>query len=202
MLDPKALSTKWPGDNEARILEFFKGKNDGFFADIGCLNGFDGSNTRALWQRGWSGIMVDADSRSFAEIQENYGPNPERLRLLHAAIGLTVGTVEFYEYEAHATFSSMDPRWIKEHGQEKFRICTVPSYRIGLIGLPNRFELLKVDCEGMDAAILESMPFDMKPALVVAEVNKADGWKRISLEMERRGYHLEWKEGLDIAYAL
>ncbi len=96
----------------------------------------------------------------------------------------------------------MDPRWIKEHGQEKFRICTVPSYRIGLIGLPNRFELLKVDCEGMDAAILESMPFDMKPALVVAEVNKADGWKRISLEMERRGYHLEWKEGLDIAYAL
>lgn len=202
MLDPNIRSTAWPGDNEARILEFFKGKTDGFFADIGCLNGFDLSNTRALWQMGWSGVMVEADSRAFRELEENYGPHPERLRLLHAAIGLTVGWVDFYEYLPYPTFSTLDERWVKELGRNKFRLRGVRGYRIGMIGLPKKFDLLKIDCEGLDSAILESMPFDMQPSLVISEVNKDDGSKRIALEMERRGYHLAWQEGLDIAYAL
>lgn len=203
MLDPAAHSIEWPGDNERQILSFFKYKESGFFVDIGALNGFDLSNTRALWQLGWCGVMVEPDARSFAQLKANYGDDP-RLRLVNAAICAKDGQTVFFESKGPPTFSSMDPRWIKELGPERFEARTVMGLHLGspTLALPNSFDLLKIDTEGMDSAIIESMPLAMRPTLILAEVNKADGAERISRCLENRGYKLAWKDGLDIAYAL
>lgn len=200
MLDPKSKSTLWPAENEAQILAFFKGKTDGFFVDIGAWNGFDLSNTRALWQMGWSGIMIEADSRSFAQLKENYGDD-SRLKLIHAAVCDKDDTVIFHESRVPWA-SSMDPRWIEAFGFGHFSPVSAQGRRIESLGIPESFELLTIDVEGLDSLIIESMPPQMKPRLIVVEINKADGDKRIRTCLKSRGYHLVWGNALNAAYAL
>jgi FkbM family methyltransferase len=197
-----ASKSQWPADCEAQILAFFKGKTDGFFVDIGALNGFDASNTRALWLSGWSGFMVEADSRAFAELVENYGINPPRLRLVESAVCEKDGPVTFYEIKPAPTWSSMDLRWVKRHGFSNFTAKTVNGVRIGSLGLPDRFDLLKIDTEGLDSLIVESMPTNMCPTLIVAEVNKEDGSDRIERCLQSRGYGLVWGDAENVGYAL
>ncbi len=42
------------------IKNFFKSKKKGTYIDIGCYNPIFWNNTFKLFQRGWSGINIDA----------------------------------------------------------------------------------------------------------------------------------------------
>lgn len=58
-------------DEERVILEYF-GPHVGTFADIGSNDGITFSNTRALAERGWKGILVEPDPNAFKKLQELY----------------------------------------------------------------------------------------------------------------------------------
>ena len=46
-------------NEQTYILEAFAEKSDGRFLDIGAYDAKLLSNTRALYERGWSGVMVE-----------------------------------------------------------------------------------------------------------------------------------------------
>ena len=66
---------------------------------------------------------------------------------------------------------------------------------------PARIDYLSVDTEGLDATILESMPDQMRPRLIICEVDKNGVRERIEKEMDRRGYRFLWGTYLNSAYA-
>lgn len=53
------------------ILDYFKGYV-GTFVDLGANDGITFSNTRALAERGWKGVLIDADPDAFAKLEKLY----------------------------------------------------------------------------------------------------------------------------------
>lgn len=58
----------------------------GRFLDIGAWNPKVFSNTRALYERGWSGVMIEPSPGPFGSLLDEYG-NDERITLILAAVG-------------------------------------------------------------------------------------------------------------------
>ncbi|HEU5290804.1 MAG TPA: FkbM family methyltransferase [Cyclobacteriaceae bacterium] len=58
-------------DEERIILDYFKG-HVGTFCDLGANDGITFSNTRALAERGWRGVLVDADPEAFSKLEKLY----------------------------------------------------------------------------------------------------------------------------------
>lgn len=107
---------------EAAILAAFPGKTDGRFLDIGAWHPTDKSNTRALYERGWSGVMIEPSPGPFINLMracqdcgdvpsELYGERKsmtcekcgggrygedERLTLICAAVGLERGLMRLH----------------------------------------------------------------------------------------------------------
>ncbi len=73
-------------DEQEHILTAF-GDRGGRFLDVGAYNPFEFSNTRALFEMGWSGVMVEPSPGPMCSLIHEYGNEP-RIMLLSAAVGL------------------------------------------------------------------------------------------------------------------
>jgi len=62
------------------------GVEQGFFVEFGAWDGRRLSNTRLLAERGWGGILIEADEGHFAELRRNL-PS-DRVSAVHARVGL------------------------------------------------------------------------------------------------------------------
>ena len=82
-------------DEEKYILEAV-GDAPGVFLDIGAWDGKTFSNTAALVDRGWSGVLVEPSPSSFNTLLARYGSNP-KLQLVHAAVGADSGLVKWWD---------------------------------------------------------------------------------------------------------
>lgn len=81
------------------ILNYFSqhlNGNGGKFLEIGAYDAFKFSNTRALFERGWNGVMVEPSPACFARLNEVY-KDEMKIRLINAAIALQDGTIDFFE---------------------------------------------------------------------------------------------------------
>jgi ribosomal protein S27AE len=109
-------------EEEKYILECFPGKVDGSFLDIGAWSGTTFSNTRRLFELGWSGVLIEPAPGPFIQLmrtcaecgrvpQEMHGErnaqvcpecegvfyaNHPRLRLILAAVGIERGLMRMH----------------------------------------------------------------------------------------------------------
>ena len=70
---------------EDRYIREALGDRVGDFLDIGAYHPTVFSNTRALFERGWSGVMVEPSPEPFLTLLREYGNEP-RIELVHAAV--------------------------------------------------------------------------------------------------------------------
>src|SRR5277367_3528293 len=81
-------------DEQRHILEAMESQV-GRFLEIGAYDGHTFSNTMALVERGWSGVLVEPGVDAFKGLLEWHGKN-EKLTLVHAAVGCNRGLVKFW----------------------------------------------------------------------------------------------------------
>ena len=140
-------------DEEAVILEIFGEKTDGRFLDIGAYDAKMLSNTRALYERGWSGVMVEPSPGPFRSLLEEYGNDP-RITLVHAAIGITRRVLRMYATDDAITTTSetMLAAW-KAAGYEFYGSFLQPIMAFGnlLVAVGSNFDFVSVDVEGGSA---------------------------------------------------
>lgn len=65
----------------------------GRFLDIGAWDPRRFSNTRALFERGWSGVMIEPSPQPMLTLLAEYGQEP-RITLVQAAVGLEPGLID------------------------------------------------------------------------------------------------------------
>lgn len=53
------------------------GEESRWCVELGALNGTHDSNTWALMQKGWSGVLIEADPTYFEKLKQNYAANPK-----------------------------------------------------------------------------------------------------------------------------
>ena len=64
----------------ARIFDVL-GINDGFCCEFGAWDGKHLSNTRALMEKGWRGLMIEADGERFVDLKKTYPPESNAICL-------------------------------------------------------------------------------------------------------------------------
>jgi len=153
------------------ITDYFKGFI-GTLLDIGANDGKTFSNSRALLEVGWFGVLVEPSEQTFKQLQKNCGHFPVQLH--NVGIADYCGTAEFYESGSlvtendHSLISSMKEieteRWKKKSKPSdpivEFTKTTIPVIDFKELLKNSRcdtFDFITIDVEGMEVEILKQM---------------------------------------------
>jgi FkbM family methyltransferase len=157
-------------DEDRYILEAFKGREPGRFLDIGAFDAKVFSNTRALFELGWSGLMVEPAPGPFANLLREYG-NEERIRLLNCCVSVSPG-IETLRATEDMVSTTSPAHYAKWKDQAKY-IGTFLSPALALEDLFVRFgsfEFVNFDTEGTSAALfIEMLALGIYPKCVCVE---------------------------------
>lgn len=145
-------------DEQEAILRYF-GSTPGRFLDIGAYDGVRLSNTRALLELGWSGVLVEPSAANLVSLARNCEPFAERVRIVQAAVSDRCGLADFFVDTAPdrewsttinpdlaASGSVIAPRSLK---------TSVATIRVHDLLLFGPYDFISLDAEWEDLKILK-----------------------------------------------
>ena len=130
----------------------------GFYIDIGSGHPILGSNTYALYELGWRGILVDP-VRANIELSQRVRP---RDKSIHAAIGLNDSEViDFIEFDTYqySTTSESRAAEVSALGHKiaaRYAVRILPLKEILPREIPTGPSVMSVDVEGEEIGVLLS----------------------------------------------
>lgn len=191
---------------EKYILDYF-GDYVGTFCDIGVNDGVTLSNTRALFERGWTGVCVEPSPLAFIKLKDNY-KDAKGIYLYNLAIGTHNGRVKLYESGEHlgkgdvgllsTVIEDEKERWTKEKFQERevkcFRWKTFTN-RLTI----KKFDFISMDVEGLEPRILEQIDLTDVKALCI-EWNSKKEFKD-AYDSLTKGFKIIYTSAENLIYA-
>jgi len=190
--------TSFSQEGEDLILEhIFNAKKKGFYLDIGSYHPYKYSNTQKLYQKGWYGINIDANSESI----ELFKSARVRDVNITAGIGGKKEKIQYFLFKDSAlnTFNEKVKNEVLRSGQStligKKYVNVYPITYIFKKYVKNkRVDFLNIDCEGESFNILTSIKFKVFHPKVVAIERENMGRKitkdKVIVFMENVGYSL------------
>lgn len=144
---------------ETFILEYFKDKPNGRFIDIGAYDVFKFSNVRALYDKGWKGILIEPSPENYKSISDHYKDDKEII-VLNCAVGDKGGEIDFYSCEDAVSTSDIDHK-------NKWEAAGVPYTKIkvnqvNVIDFMNEYckdiDFLSIDTEATNIQLFRMIP--------------------------------------------
>ena len=186
----------------AEHLTSLKRERQGIYIDAGCFDPFRFSNTRLLNLLGWRGINVDASEASIRKFNIH---RPHDVNVC-AALSDRVEVREFLLSEGSATNRLIRSDSPSDKQSESSRRVEVSTQTLMSIFDRSRFlnegvDLLSIDCEGSDLAVLRG--FDLgriRPVLICIESLNEGESKRIRSYLEGHGYSHLCDLGLSLLF--
>jgi FkbM family methyltransferase len=160
---------------------FFPRDYRGVYVDIGAAHPMLLSNTYHFYRSGWRGICVDANPDA-ASLFCKFRPQDT---FIHMAVGAESGVVELATFKDSA-FNCLTEHLpdVPEEIRDTAQIIKVPMEPLSKILAVNKImeiDLLSVDCEGNDLAVLKSNDWARwKPKVIIVEDHAAD-WTNSSI---------------------
>ena len=150
---------------QKQILEYFEGKTDGRFLDIGAADGKTFSTTHALALRGWGGVCIEPNPHMLVPLLKLYADREDISIIAQAASTA-------YDYEAaegidmwltQDFLASSDPAHVKrwEAVGVKFRKAEVGEFPVRELRFYGEFHMINIDVEGGNVELLRAMPPDV-----------------------------------------
>ncbi len=138
----------------------------GRFLDIGAYDFKAFSNTRALAEKGWGGVLVEPSPASFARMMEN--AKGFDLTLINALVDPRVeGLVHFYANDDAVATTEEKNKKIWE-GHVKFTDIWACSVKLEtILNSFGPFDFISIDTEGTSVDLLKAINFDVKPCNLV-----------------------------------
>jgi FkbM family methyltransferase len=142
----------------------------GRFLDIGAHDGVSFSSTRALLEKGWTGVYVEPDPYALKKLRENTTNYPQ-VRILPVAIGNETGKMTFYS-SGGDMIGSLDKSQV-----QKWKTATFHEVEVDVMTLSNlqqdvgtNFDFLNLDIEGLNWEIFSQIDWNVwKPKVVCIE---------------------------------
>jgi FkbM family methyltransferase len=172
-------------------------KAEGIYVDVGCYHPINYSNTYIFYERGWHGLAIDPNP-GWQRLWEQYRP---RDRFLNTAVTPSKGTMNYLmnsRYPACNRLVAATPAQLSP--DEK--VVTVPTVPLDVIlreHLPNttKIDLLNVDCEGFDLAVIQTLDFSrVKPRVIAAEDSEVGLESPLCRFLQPHGYECRAHIGL------
>jgi FkbM family methyltransferase len=177
------------------LSQYFKGAN-GFFVEIGCIDGRRFSNTYFFELRGWKGLCVEAHQDYVSLLKANR-PNST---VIHCAVGEVDEDQAVFYANARGTLSSLDPtteeRWRRDYadyfsGFQEQRVAKRTLTTIFTEAGVSDIDILSLDIEGYEVEALRGLDFKkFSPAVLVVESDSDEHRKKISALVTPHGYRL------------
>ncbi len=126
--------------------------NSSRLLDIGAWHPLTFSNTRALWELGWSGIFIEPSPGPARTLVEEYGRS-DRAIVIAAAVGVTSGLLEMEVTDDAVSMAVTDQlrmeTWQSSGGF--YGRLTVPVIALGdlFTRYGGDFEMVSIDTEGV-----------------------------------------------------
>ena len=191
---------------EEIILHYFSGQT-GTFIDIGANDGITFSNTRALAERGWKGVLIEPSPKAYAKLKEVYNGH-KWFYLYNFALGDKNGKAFLQEsgplcsakdVGLVSTFvtSEMD-RFKSKVAYEPFEVKMF-KWKTFLNRLAiKEFDFISMDCEGSELGILPDMDLS-KTKCICLEWNSKPELKT-EYEKYLTGFNLIYNSGENLIY--
>jgi FkbM family methyltransferase len=144
---------------EQYILDFFKNKQ-GKFLDIGAYDGIKFSNTYALVEKQWNGVLIEPSPITFCNLIKNLA-GKQNLRFCNSAISIKSELREFYDAKGDAisTFDKLHKeKWEKNAKVNyiEFYIKTMTIQEI-FDKFGYDFDFINLDVEGINYELFLEM---------------------------------------------
>jgi FkbM family methyltransferase len=179
-----------PDTIQWHLNEYTKREKDVFFIQIGSNDGFLGDPIYKFIRRDkWSGVLIEPVEYLFQRLKKNYTPINDDLRLSFEQVAISdeLGHKNFYYVKDFEPTEEL-PVFLNQQGsfnkahldavKEKF-----PKIEIGTVAVPcqtvssivekyqpNRIDLIHIDTEGHDFAIVHSIDFQrLQPKMIYFE---------------------------------
>lgn len=144
------------GEEEKVILEYFKDFT-GILCDIGCNDGKTFSNSLALIEKGWKGLLIEPSNGAYLAAEQLHKSN-KKVNVFNCQIGRSVGYMPFYD--APDSLLSSASKELAERGKQPVKNTFVfMNTWESLLKLHNikTFDFITIDAEGMDWTIIEQI---------------------------------------------
>lgn len=188
------------------LNRLFGARDRGFFVDVGAAHPVFESDTKALSDRGWTGINIEPNVMFFRALEQGR----PRDRNLNVAVGDVPGILTFHEV-VNTGLSTLDPDAAREAASKGF---TVVDHQVEVQSLRQILEeaaapaidLLKIDVEGFELKVLASNDWDrFRPRLIMTEATYPQTPVRrpddITPFLAQHGYRHVYFDGLNDWYA-
>jgi FkbM family methyltransferase len=146
-------------DEEVVILSYFAGRT-GKFADVGAFHAFTLSNTRALYERGWSGVLVEPAPVNYAGIVDVYKDEP-RIQVLNFAVGAQDGELEFFDSGGDAVSTSV-PEHRDKWAAGGVNFTPIKVKQVGAAWFADNYltdcDFLSIDTEATNVELFRELP--------------------------------------------
>ena len=176
------------------LYQIFKNKTDGFFVEVGCIDGKRFSNTLVFEELGWEGICIEAHKDYIPLLQQNR----PKSRIIHCAIGEKDEEAVTFYANSRGSLSTLDKSrkdFFKENYKRfftGFELQTVNKYTMNSVftkyGVKN-IDILSLDIEGYEVEALEGLDLEkFQPAVLVIESDSAEHEKKLDNLIIPKGY--------------
>lgn len=176
-------------DEEPHILA--NAPDAGRLLDVGAYTFLEFSNTRALFDRGWSGVLVEPSPPSFCGLIHNTKGALDRLTLVNAAATVSArGLIKFLS--SQDAISTMETKhaekWASVANYTPIWISAIPINDI-IAQFGGKFEFINIDAEGISYDLLKAIDLDAVGCSLVC-VEKDEHRDAMIAHLEHEG---KWK---------
>ena len=155
------------------IARYLPKRYKGFFVDVGCFHPVKYNNTYRLYRKGWRGVNIDLDPVKI-EGFEMVRPGD-----VNIACGVSdePGETTVWRSGFYSLTSTLDEAfarsWKGDFQTYTIRTETLSDLLDGTVFRDRPIDLLTVDVEGHDLAVLRSLDFERyRPGLVAVELHQ------------------------------
>lgn len=177
---------------ESYILDYFKDQLTGKFIDIGAYDVFKFSNVRALFEKGWSGILVEPSPDNFKAIYQYYSyAGIGRIEILNCAVGAVAGEIDFYSCQDAVSTSDI------EH-MRKWEAAGVPYTKIkvmqvNVVDFMNQYckdiDFLTIDTEATNIQLFRMIPDFVFEQIKMLCIEHDNNQEEIQARLKRFGFN-------------
>ncbi|GHV16440.1 hypothetical protein AGMMS49938_16440 [Fibrobacterales bacterium] len=182
---------------------FFKGKNRGFYIEIGANDGYTGSTTFWAEQLGWNGICVEPERKIFKELKMNRLCN-----LYNFAISdENRNGVEFINFPKRTSRSGISETMSKKQIDEARSYSYMSTITVDTLTFNDMMkdfpdirhvDFLSIDTEGHEMNVIQSIDFDKYSfGLISIETGESSD---VSKFVEKQGYKILMIAGSDVIF--
>jgi len=170
------------------LFAYRKNSKKGIYIDAGCYDPFLFSNTRLLNLHGWTGINIDAAN----DVVSKYNLHRPLDHNVCAALSDQVEERRFIGEIGTATrrlLGKEEENTFEIRKTENVRTLTLAAVLDASPFRNETIDLLDIDCELNDLAVLRGFPFDRKrPVIICIEAHAADEAEACRQALDANGY--------------